>query len=129
MVRQLIQDCGPFFFIIQLLFSLLTVGCVCAYGVAMLRRELPRGEKPWDPTVQPLCGIAVLIGLLGSVVSFRTAFGGVNENGVDVAQISAGLTRAYTTTAWGLIAAVFGAIGCWVLGRIVKKNANSTAKS
>lgn len=119
MIEFVIRACGPFF-VPQLTLSVLTVALVCGYGIAWWRGELRRAERPWERTLDPLAGMAVSVGLLGSVVSFCIAFGGFTNGGFDVQRITAGLTTAYTTTAVGLVTSLIASLGSWVLSVAVR---------
>ena len=120
MMDFVVRACGVFF-VPQLVLSLLTVALVVGYGVAWMRGELRKGEPTWEHTLDPLAGVAVSVGLLGSVVSFCIAFGGFKNGGFDVQRITAGLTTAYTTTAVGLITSLVATLGSWALGALVKR--------
>ena len=120
MIDFVIRACGVFF-VPQLFLSVLTVSLVVGYVVAYFRKELRYDKRVWEKSLEPLSGIAVGVGLLGSVVSFCVAIGGVSvgAGSFDVARISAGLTTAYTTTAVGLITALLASFTSWALGVLV----------
>ena len=118
MFEQLISKCGPFF-IPQLLLSVTTFGLLLAYFMAWLRRELFPGEMPWEKTLEPLSGIAVTIGLLGSVVGFIVAFGGF-QNGLDVETLTLGLGTAYYTTGFGIVTSLAASLGSYMLSVLNK---------
>ena len=118
MITGLIQNCG-IFFLPQLAISVATVSLVIGYLVALMRHEVPRGQKPWAQTLDPLGSVAVSIGLLGSVVGFISAFGGF-QNGIDVKLLTSGLAVAYYTTGVGIFTSLLGSLGSYVLGIIAK---------
>ena len=121
MAEFVIRSSGPFF-LPQLALSLLTLSLVLAYAVALFRGELKQSEPGWQRTLEPLAGVAVGVGLLGSVVSFCVAFGGFSgvSGAFEVDRIAAGLTMAYTTTAVGLVTALAASFASWTLGVVVR---------
>ncbi len=120
MIEFVVRSCGVFF-VPQLVLSIVAVALVLGYGIALVRGELRGAEDPWKRTLDPLAGVAVSVGLLGSVVSFCVAFGGFTHGGFDVHKITAGLTTAYTTTAVGLVTSLVASLGSWVLGAVVRR--------
>ena len=120
MMWDISRNCGVFF-LPQMALSVIAVALVVGYVIAWLRRELPAGAKPWDRTLEPLAGIAVSVGLLGSVVGFVSAFGSF-QNGIDVRQLTAGLATAYVTTGVGLVTSLISMFGSYVLGMTVKED-------
>ena len=84
-------------------------------GVHVRRRELLPRENPWEKTLEPLAGIAVTIGLLGSVYGFIVAFGGFRQ-GLDVPKVVSGLGSAYWTTGVGIVTSLVASLGSYVLG-------------
>ena len=119
MIDFVVRSCGPFF-IPQLALSLMTIAIVIGYVFGWLRGELNKSDPSWEKTLDPLAGVAVGVGLLGSVVSFCVAFSGVKETGFEVARISAGLMTAYVTTAVGLVTSLIASLASWALGALVK---------
>lgn len=109
----IVRHCGPFA-IPQLVVSLITVALLAAYLVSLRRHEVPLGQTPWTRTLEPLAGISMAIGLLGSVAGFIVAFGGF-DNGLDVQRITRGLAGAYWTTAVGIVSALVASCGSYVL--------------
>lgn len=121
MIELVIRGSGVFF-VPQLMLSVLVVGLVLGYGIAWLRGELRRDDRAtWERTLDPLAGVAVGVGLLGSVVSFCVAFGSFKHGGFDVERITAGLTTAYTTTAVGLVTSLIASLGSWALNVAVRR--------
>ena len=116
MFEQLANKCGVFF-IPQLILSTATAGLLLAYLLAWLRRELFPGEIPWEKTLEPLSGIAVTVGLLGSVVGFIIAFGGF-QHGLDVDTLTRGLGAAYWTTGLGIVTSLAASLGSYVLSML-----------
>ncbi len=108
------EQCGLFAWP-QIALSVLTFGFLFGYLIAWLRGELYRGEEPWRSTLEPLGGISVSLGLLGSVAGFIMAFGGF-QNGVNVPQLTAGLATAYWTTGVGIVTSLVASIGGYALG-------------
>jgi hypothetical protein len=108
------------FFVPQMTLSVITLAVVLGYAVAFLRGELAAGSSPWRRTLDPLAGLAVTVGLLGSVVSFCIAFDGFRGGGFDVERITAGLATAYVTTAVGLVTSLMAGVGSYLLGVLVK---------
>ncbi len=120
MIEFVVRGCGVFF-VPQLMLSVLVVALVLGYGIAWLRGELRRDRANWERTLDPLAGVAVGVGLLGSVVSFCVAFGSFKHSGFDVERITAGLTTAYTTTAVGLVTSLIASLGSWALNVAVRR--------
>ncbi len=114
MFEAIFHNCGVFA-LPQLALSVVTVGLLVAYLLAWARREFPAGEKPWEHTLDPLSGIAVTLGLLGSVVGFIIAFGGF-QNGLDVERLTQGLAAAYWTTGIGIVTSLVALLGSYTLG-------------
>ena len=119
MTAHLVESLGIFLYP-QLALSVLVIGLCLAYFVAALRGELRTlTTAPWRRQLEPLGGIAVSLGLLGSVWAFTKAFGGFAAT-IDIDRVVAGLGTAYTTTGVGLITAIvagLGAYACDVLAR------------
>ena len=120
MMEFVVRSCGVFF-VPQLVLSALTVALVLGYTIAWVRGELRRDHPTWERTLDPLAGVAVTVGLLGSVVSFCVAFGGFTNAGFEIQRITAGLTTAYTTTAVGLVTSLVASLGAWVFSVAVKR--------
>ena len=83
MMEFVVRSCGVFF-VPQLVLSALTVALVLGYTIAWARGELRRDHPTWERTLDPLAGVAVTVGLLGSVVSFCVAFGGFPNAGFEI---------------------------------------------
>ena len=91
-----------------------------AYLLAAVRGEFRNLDNPpWRRQLEPLGGIAVSLGLLGSVWAFTTAFGGF-MGGIDIDRIVAGLGTAYTTTGVGLITAIIASLGSYGCDLLVR---------
>lgn len=119
MLRALFDNLGVFLGP-QLAISLLTLSLVCGYFMAWLRGELTPGERPWKDPLEPLAGMAVSLGLLGSVVGICIALGSLGDN-LDVTRLTSGLARAYWTTGAGLISALTAGFGSYLLGVLNRK--------
>ncbi len=119
MATHLLDVLGLFLYP-QLALSVLVVGLCLAYGLAGMRGQLrPSDNPPWRRQLDPLAGIAVSVGLLGSVWAFTKAFGGF-AGGIDIERIVAGLGTAYVTTGVGLVTAIIAGVGsyaCDILAR------------
>jgi len=113
MAHMIIKNCGVFAWL-QIPLSVLVVGVLLAYALAYYRREILPGDAPWEKTLEPLGGIAVTIGLLGSVAGFIVAFGSFKE-GLDVPGIVSGLGTAYWTTGLGIVTSLVASLGSYVL--------------
>lgn len=74
---------------------------------ASVLKETPRLEG-WTPFLAVFGNIAVLIGLLGTIIGLITAFGGVSEADVatKAALLSKGISEALNCTAFGLGVAI-----------------------
>ena len=121
MVSRLIETLG-FFFYPQLTLSVLVIGLCLAYMLAAARGELRSlVERPWRKQLDPLGGIAMSVGLLGSVWAFTIAFSGFTRaGGIDIDRIVDGLGQAYTTTGVGLVTAIIAAIGSYTCDLLVR---------
>ena len=114
MIRTLSENLGMFLYP-QVAMSLLTVSLVAGYFTAWKRGELNPGEKPWKEQLDPLAGMALSLGLLGSVVGICLSVGSLGGN-LDVTRLMSGLAKAYWTTGAGLIIALTAAAGSYALG-------------
>jgi hypothetical protein len=126
MTGHLVESLG-FFLYPQLAISVLVIGLCLSYMLAAARGELKSlSNAPWRRQLEPLGGIAVSLGLLGSVWAFTKAFGGF-AGSIDVDRIVAGLGTAYTTTGVGLVTAIIAGLGsytCDVLARTEPQSQN-----
>ncbi len=112
MAADLIDTLGVFLYP-QLAVSVAVIGLCLAYLLAAVRHEFRDLSKaPWHRQLEPLGGIAVSLGLLGSVWAFTKAFGGF-AGGIDIDRIVQGLGTAYTTTGVGLVTAIIAAVGSY----------------
>ena len=123
MGSDLISACGAFA-APQALLSAAVLGLFVAYLLEAIAGR-PRGAAaPWKATLEPLGGIAVSLGLLGSVVGFIGSFGGF-EGPLRTEGVAAGLSLAYHTTAWGIVTALVANGGCYLLDLLHRRRAGS----
>ena len=113
MGRLILDKCGALA-LPQLVLSAVTVALLVGYLVALRRREIAPGSRPWDRTLEPLAGISTTVGLLGSVLGFIVAFSGF-QNGLDVPRLTQGLSTAYWTTGVGIVTALVATCGSYIL--------------
>jgi len=113
MVDILIQRCG-FLFWPQMLLSIAVITLIVSYLVALKRGEVCTGQRPWIDGLEPLAGMAVSLGLFGSVVGFIAAFGGFQQ-GVNVSTLASGLSVAYWTTGVGIVTSLIATLGSYLL--------------
>jgi len=126
MMAQLVDSLG-FFIYPQGAISMMVVGLCLAYLLAGLRGELGKlSDRPWQRQLEPLGGIAVSLGLLGSVWAFTQAFGGF-AGGIDVDRIVEGLGTAYTTTGVGLVTAIVAGLVSYACDQVVRREAGHEA--
>jgi len=105
----------------QLAVSIAVIGLCIAYMLAAMRGEFRNLDKPpWRRQLEPLGGIAVSLGLLGSVWAFTRAFGGFT-GGIDIDRIVAGLGTAYTTTGVGLVTAIIAGLGSYACDLLARQ--------
>lgn len=123
-----VRDATGLFFWPQLVLSIAVTALVAGYGAALLRGELRGADAPWRRTLDPLAGIAVSVGLLGSVYSFARAFQGF-EGQLDVAAIASRLGMAYSTTAFGLVTSIIAALGSYVLSVLTRERVPAAAEA
>jgi hypothetical protein len=120
------EKCGILFWP-QLLLSIAVVTLIVAYFLALGRREITPGQRPWQDSLDPLANLAVAIGLFGSVVGFITAFSGFRK-GVDVIGLTRGLSIAYWTTGMGLATSLIATLGSYILNLFSRKKGPRFAK-
>ena len=72
-----------------------------------------KGGIAYKKLIEPLEGVAVSLGLLGSVSGFIKAFGSFSGQ-LDPSQLTAGLKEAYYTTLVGLTLSIIGSVSCYV---------------
>ena len=113
MAHLLIEKCGTLFWP-QILLSIVVLTLIAGYLLAIARREIILGQKPWRESLDPLANLAVAVGLFGSVVGFITAFGGF-QKGVDVSELVRGLSIAYWTTGVGIATSLVATLGSYML--------------
>jgi len=111
MLREIFTRCGfvgiPLFAISVLMFSFIFAHIVSAF--------LSWGQNgiPYKKLIQPLEGVAVSLGLVGSVSGFIKAFGAFGGQ-LDPLRLTSGLKEAYYTTLVGLTLSIFGAVSCYI---------------
>jgi len=94
---------------------------IAGYLIALFKGEILRGQRPWEESLMPLGGLAVTLGLFGSVIGFVSAFNGFQQ-GVDVSTLARGLSVAYWTTGVGITSSLSSTLGAYVLNQIRKKH-------
>jgi len=122
MIAELVRACGAFA-VPQALLSVLVLALLVAYLLEAAAGR-PRGAEasPWKETLEPLGGIAVSLGLLGSVVGFIGSFGGFSGP-LRTENVAEGLGLAYYTTAWGIVTALLASGGVYVLDMLQRRRA------
>lgn len=118
MVNILIQRCG-FLFWPQVILNIAVITLIVSYFVALKRGEVCSGQRPWTDTLEPLAGLAPMIGMTGSVWGFVQAFANF-QRGVDVSALANGLSMAFFTTLAGLVTAIIATLGSYILSAINK---------
>jgi hypothetical protein len=114
MISDLVRACGAFV-VPQALLSMLVLALLVAYLLEALGgRPKGGGAAPWRVTLEPLGGIAVSLGLLGSVVGFIGSFGGFSGP-LRTERVAEGLGLAYYPTAWGIVTALLASGGVYAL--------------
>lgn len=113
MVDILIQRCG-FLFWPQMFLNISVITLIVSYLVALKRGEVCTGQRPWTDSLEPLAGVAVSLGLFGSVVGFISAFSGFQQ-GVNVSTLASGLSIAYWTTGVGIATSLIATLGSYLL--------------
>ena len=115
MILDLLRDkCGDFFFP-QIAISLLTLAVLLGYVVEWLRGGLRGPDRPWVRSLEPLAGISVTVGMLGSVVGVMRA---LQISRDDVQGIAGEIGLAFGTTCVGLTSSLCAIFGAWILGLI-----------
>ena len=114
MLADLIHACGAFA-VPQALLSFAVLALLGAYLLEALGgRPSATEDAPWRVTLEPLGGIAVSLGLLGSVVGFIGSFSGFSGP-LRTERVAEGLGLAYYTTAWGIVTALLASGGVYLL--------------
>jgi hypothetical protein len=113
MVTLLAEKCGILWWP-QLALNIAVLAIVIGYSYAWWRREIPKGQRPWEARLDPLANVAVAVGLLGSVQGFIMAYD-VFQKGVEVSALAHGLSVAYWTTGVGLITSLTATLGTYLL--------------
>jgi len=113
MLREIFSKCGfvgyPLLFVSLLMFSF-----IFAQILDIFRRGSQSGVA-YKTLIEPLEGVAVSLGLLGSVSGFIKAFGAFSGQ-LDPMRLTAGLKEAYYTTLVGLTISIIGAVSCYFFG-------------
>jgi len=118
MAHLLIEKCGLLFWP-QLFLNIAASTLVVAYLLAWKRGEILPGERPWQAALEPLAGLAVTLGLFGSVWGFIEAFGGFQE-GMNVSALVKGLSLAYWTTGVGIATSLIATLGSYLLDMLIR---------
>ena len=116
MIRVLIEKCGLLLWP-QLILNVAIWALIAGYIVGLLKKDVLLSCKPWEESLSPLGGLAVTLGLFGSVIGFVTAFSGFQQ-GVDVSTLARGLSVAYWTTGVGIASSLSSTLGSYVLNLI-----------
>lgn len=111
MLREIFSKCGIVGYPL-LIVSLLIFGFIFAEIVAMFRRG-SRDTRAYKKLIEPLEGVAVSLGLLGSVSGFIKAFGAFSGQ-LDPMRLTSGLKEAYYTTLVGLTLSIVAAVSCYL---------------
>ena len=119
MIRSIVEGAGAFFWP-QMVLSMVALALVIGFLIAWLRREVEPGTRPWNRALEPLAGVAVTVGLLGSVCGFVQSFNGF-QSGIDVERVTAGLAVSYMTTLVGLVTSLIATLGCYLLNILAKE--------
>jgi len=111
MLREIFTKCGivgvPLFIVSVFLFSFVFAQAVFMFWNGRM------GGIPYKKLIEPLEGVAVSLGLLGSVSGFIKAFGSFSGQ-LDPMRLTSGLKEAYYTTFVGLTISIIGAVSCYV---------------
>lgn len=113
MVTLLVEKCGILFWP-QFLLNIAVVALIVGHLLALRRGEVDAGNRPWEDSLDPLAGMAVTLGLFGSVIGFISAFSGF-QKGVEVSILANGLSVAYWTTGVGIVTSLLATSGSYVL--------------
>lgn len=111
MLREIFLRCGIVRFPL-LGVSLLMFGFIFAHLISVFLRG-SQGGIAYKKLIEPLEGVAVSLGLLGSVSGFIKAFGAFSGQ-LNPAQLTGGLKEAYYTTLVGLTLSIIGAVSCYI---------------
>ena len=120
MIETLIDKCG-FLFWPQMALNIAIWALFVGYLIALLKGDIRPGRRPWEESLAPLGGLAVTLGLFGSVIGFVTAFSGF-QKGVDVSILARGLSVAYWTTGVGIVSSLSSTLGSYILDQIKKQH-------
>jgi len=111
LLRSIIDRCGivgvPLIVVSLFLFSFVIAQ---VYALLKYGREY---SIQYKKLIEPLEGVAVSLGLLGSVSGFIKAFGSFSGQ-LDPVRLSGGLKEAYFTTLVGLTLSIIGAVSCYL---------------
>lgn len=116
MVTLLIEKCGILFWP-QFLLNIAVVALIAGHLLAVRRGEIDTDSRPWEDSLDPLAGMAVTLGLFGSVIGFISAFSGF-QRGVEVSTLANGLSIAYWTTGVGIVTSLVATLGSYILNLI-----------
>ena len=111
MLREIFIKCGIVRFPL-LAVSLLMFSFIFAHVISVFLRG-SQGGVAYKKLIEPLEGVAVSLGLLGSVSGFIKAFGSFSGQ-LNPAQLTGGLKEAYYTTLVGLSLSIIGAVSCYI---------------
>ena len=124
MIQEVFAKCGIIRFPL-LAVSLLMFGFIFAHLMAIFWRGSQNGIA-YKKLIEPLEGVSVSLGLLGSVSGFIKAFGSFSGQ-LNPAQLTGGLKEAYYTTLVGLSLSIIGAVSCYIFD-LFKADSVKTAK-
>jgi len=110
MLREIFSKCG-FVGYPLLVVSLLMFSFIFAQLLSLFRRGGQSGLA-YKRLIEPLEGVAVSLGLLGSVSGFIKAFGAFSGQ-LDPMRLTSGLKEAYYTTLVGLTISIIGMVSCY----------------
>jgi len=111
MVKEIFTRCGFVGFPL-LGISILMFSFIFAHIAALIWRGSQSGIA-YKKLIEPLEGVAVSLGLLGSVNGFIRAFGSFSGQ-LNPVQLTSGLKEAYYTTLVGLSLSIIGALSCYI---------------
>ena len=111
MLKEIFTKCG-FVGYPLLIISIFMVSFIFAHIVSIFW-DRKTGGIAYKKYIEPLEGVAVSLGLLGSVSGFIKAFGAFNGQ-LDPMRLTLGLKEAYYTTLVGLTISIVGAVSCYI---------------
>ena len=125
MLQEIFTKCGIVGFPLAIV-SVLMFSFIFAHAVAILWRK-GKGGIAYKKLIEPLEGVAVSLGLLGSISGFIKAFGAFSGQ-FNTMQLTSGLKEAYYTTLVGLTLSIFGAVSCYVFDLFARDTVNTETK-